>query len=123
MNVELSQEEYQHILELRRSKYYLDITDDEYETIRNTRELKKSHTDKYIENVQKIQREATSSYITRCATELLDRISKLKSEEITLSEFVTSSKFLTQFTEGSPEKMQAEALNHIITALAQVYPN
>lgn len=123
MNVELTQEEYQHILELRRSRYYLDITDEEYESLRNTRELKKSHTDKYLENVQKIQREATSSYITRCATELVDRISKLKSGEMELAEFVTASKFLTQFNEGSAEKLQAESLNHIITALAQVYPN
>ena len=123
MNVELTEEEYKHIIELRKSRYYLDITEDEYEMLRNRKEMSKKHTDKYVENIEKIKKEAANAYIAKSANELLDRVNDLKLGKYDNGSFANSPGFLANYNQDTPERIQAEALNHMIRAIAAVYPN
>ena len=123
MNVELTEEEYKHIIELRKSRYYLDITEDEYEMLRNRKEMSKKHTDKYVENIEKIKKEAANAYIAKSANDLLDRVNDLKLGKYDKGSFANSPGFLTNYNQDTPERIQAEALNHMISAIAAVYPN
>tara|TARA_B100002019_G_C21196403_1_gene561642 strand:- start:708 stop:1079 length:372 start_codon:yes stop_codon:yes gene_type:complete len=123
MNVELTEEEYKHIIELRKSRYYLDITEDEYEMLRNRKEMSKKHTDKYVENIEKIKKEAANAYIAKSANDLLDRVNDLKLGKYDNGSFANSPGFLANYNQDTPERIQAEALNHMIRAIAAVYPN
>lgn len=123
MNVQVTEEEYKHIIELRKSRYYLDITEDEYEMLRNRKEMSKKHTDKYVENIENIKKEASNAYIAKSANDLLDRVNDLKLGKLDKGEFANSPGFLTNYNQDTPEKIQAEALNHMIRAIAAVYPN
>ena len=123
MNVELTEDEYKHIIELRKSRYYLDITEDEYEMLRNRKEMSKKHTDKYVENIEKIKKEAANAYIAKSANDLLDRVNDLKLGKYDNGSFANSPGFLANYNQDTPERIQAEALNHMIRAIAAVYPN
>ena len=123
MNVELTEEEYKHIIELRKSRYYLDIAEDEYEMLRNRKEMSKKHTDKYVENIEKIKKEAANAYIAKSANDMLDRVYDLKLGKYDKGSFANSPGFLANYNQDTPERIQAEALNHMILAIAEVYPN
>ena len=111
MNVELTEDEYKHIIELRKSRYYLDITEDEYEMLRNRKEMSKKHTDKYVENIEKIKKEAANAYIAKSANDLLDRVNDLKLGKYDNGSFANSPGFLANYNQDTPERIQGRVFD------------
>ena len=75
------------------------------------------------ENIEKIKKEAANAYIAKSANDLLDRVNDLKLGKYDNGSFANSPGFLANYNQDTPERIQAEALNHMIRAIAAVYPN
>ena len=54
INIDLTENEYDLIINHRKAKYNMDITEDEYNTIISHRNFNVKRYEKYIENIQKL---------------------------------------------------------------------
>jgi hypothetical protein len=120
-NIDLSEEEYNLIINYRKSKYNIDITENEYQMILSNRNGGMKVYEKYIENIQKFI-DQDNSLVSEKSKNLMTVVRKLCDNLISLDDY----KNLGDITyNGGDEdtKFKIGCLNYIKNSIALHYPN
>ena len=120
-NIDLTEEEFNLIINYRKGKYNIDITQDEYNEIVSRRNGAIKTYVKYIQNIEKLVSE-DNEYVSERALEFLEVANKLHNQEISLDEYkVTENVKYDSADEDIILKVRS--LNYIKNAIALHYPN
>lgn len=120
-NIDLTEEEFNLIINYRKGKYNIDITQDEYNEIVSRRNGAIKTYVKYIQNIEKLVNE-DNEYVSERALEFLEVANKLHNQEISLDEYkVTENVKYDSADEDIILKVRS--LNYIKNAIALHYPN
>ena len=101
VNVQLSQQEFDLILNYRQGLYKLDITKDEFDMISRFRDQNLTASGKYLQNVEKLMFDE-NDLVRKCAKTLKDFTESLFQGRLTLEEY--NSRPYYEFL-GQPKKV------------------
>lgn len=121
MNIDLTEEEFNLIINYRKGKYNIDITEEEYNTIVNQRELAKKAYVKYIENIEKLIN-TDDRFVSGAASFLLGVAYQLHRKEIDLQTYKLT-KDVDYDGDDEDTAFKIRSLNYIKNAIALHYPN
>lgn len=121
INIDLTEEEFNLIINYRKGKYNIDITQDEYNEIVSRRNGAIKTYLKYIENIEKLVNE-DNEYVSKQALTFLEVANKLHIQEISLNEYKQINDIIYT-DENENIKFKIGCLNYIKNAIAEHYPN
>jgi flagellar biosynthesis chaperone FliJ len=121
INIDLTEEEYNLIVNYRKGKYNIDITSEEYQMIISNRNGGMKVYEKYIENIEKLTKE-DNNFITEQACYLLEISNKLHNKQISLKEYKKLKDI--EYTKNDEDvAFKINCLNYIKNAIIFHYPN
>ena len=120
-NIDLTEEEFNLIINYRKGKYNIDITQDEYNEIVSRRNGAIKTYVKYIQNIEKLVNE-DNEYVSERALEFLEVANKLHNQEISLDDYKKIDDIVYE-DEDENIKFKIGCLNYIKNAIAEHYPN
>ena len=121
INIDLTEEEFNLIINYRKGKYNIDITEDEYNEIVSRRNGAVKTYVKYIQNIEKLVNEE-NEFVSEKAAEFLEIANKLHKEEIDLEEYA-ETKDVVYGGEDRDTIFKIKSLNYIKNAILLHYPN
>lgn len=121
INVDLTEEEFNLIINYRKGKYNLDITEEEYNKIMSRRDSLMKTYEKYIQNIKKLVDE-NNSFVSKKASVFFEAADKLHKKNISLADYKLIEDVI--YTgEDENIKFKVKSLNYIKNAIALHYPN
>jgi len=120
-NIDLTEEEFNLIINYRKGKYNIDISDEEYNEIVSRRNGAIKTYVKYIENIEKLV-DQDNEYISKEATKFLELANKLHNEELTLEEYRVTAD-IEYKGDDDDTLFKVRCLNYIKNAISIHYPN
>ena len=122
-NIDLTEEEFNLIINYRKGKYNIDITQDEYNEIVSRRNGAIKTYVKYIKNIEKLVNE-DNEYVSERALEFLEVANKLHNQEISLDDYKKIDDIVYEDEDEDENiKFKIGCLNYIKNAIAEHYPN
>lgn len=121
INIDLSEEEFNLIINYRKGKYNIDITEDEYNEIVSRRNKSMKTYEKYIENI-KILLNESNVIVSNSASMFLDVAVKLQKNIIDLKAY-KQVKDIEYNGNDQNIIFKINSLNYIKNAIALHYPN
>lgn len=123
MYIQLSQEEYNLLIQQRNNKFVLDVSEEEYNFILNTRSETNFNLkiyEKYIENLEKFVYDENSS-VASYASKFLDSANKLKLSSIQIDDFRKIDDAIYDGKENNVSQ-KIDTINYIKNKIAEMYP-
>lgn len=123
MYIQLSEQEYNSLIERRNGQYVLDVSPEEFKLISDMRSETNSSVkiyEKYIENLQKFVSD-TNSLIASYSSKFLEEANKLKLSLITLEEFRKIDDAILD-SEDACLLEKVNTINYIKNKIAEMYP-
>lgn len=120
-NLDLTEEEFNLIINYRKGKYNIDITEEEYNEIVSRRNGAVKTYVKYIQNIEKLV-DQENKFVSEQASKFLEIANKLHNQEISLEEYKKTED--VEYNEGDEDTIfKIRSLNYIKNAIALHYPN
>jgi hypothetical protein len=121
INIDLTEEEFNLIINYRKGKYNIDITEDEYNEIVSRRNGAVKTYVKYIQNIEKLVNQE-NEFVSEKAAIFLEIANKLHNKEIDLEEYTTTED-IVYGGEDEDTIFKIRSLNYIKNAIALHHPN
>ena len=120
-NIDLTEEEFNLIINYRKGKYNIDITEKEYLEIVSRRNGAVKTYVKYIENIEKLVNQE-NEFVSEEASKFLEIANKLHNKEITIDEYKLTENIQYDI-DDEDTILKLRSLNYIKNAIALHYPN
>lgn len=120
-NIDLTEEEFNLIINYRKGKYNIDITEEEYLEIVSRRNGAVKTYVKYIENIIKLVNQE-NEFISEEASKFLKIANKLHNEEISIENY-KETEDVEYNGEDEDTIFKVRCLNYIKNAISIHYPN
>lgn len=121
INIDLTEEEFNLIINYRKGKYNIDITQEEYNEIVSRRNGAVKTYVKYIQNIEKLVNQ-DNEFVSEKAAIFLEIANKLHNEEICLEEYQVTED-IEYDGEDDDTQFKIRSLNYIKNAISLHYPN
>jgi hypothetical protein len=121
INIDLTEEEFNLIINYRKGKYNIDITEEEYNEIVSRRNSSMKTYVKYIENIEKLVNQ-DNNFVSQNAVNFLELANKLHTKSISLEKYKLT-KDIEYTGEDEDTIFKIRSLNYIKNAIALHYPN
>jgi len=120
-NIDLTEEEFNLIINYRKGKYNIDISDEEYNEIVSHRNSVVNTYVKYIENIQKLI-DQENKFVSDKAREILVVSNSLHENKISIDEY-KKIEHINYTGEDQDTSLKIGFLNYIIDCIPKYYPN